>query len=64
MSSEETEGRVDEITITITDSNASYKSSLPPQEIIFWLDLMKHMILNGIVQGDLPEPIPNPPEPV
>ena len=50
--------RVDEIVITITDANASYKSSLPPQDIIFWLDLMKHMILTNMVNGVPQEPAP------
>lgn len=45
--------KVDEIVITITDQDASYRSSLPPQEIIFWLNLMNHMILNGMVQAEM-----------
>lgn len=47
-----------EIKITITDSNASYESTLPPHEIIFWLDLMKFMILNNLVSSNPPEITP------
>jgi len=46
--------KIDEIVIMITEANASYKSSLPPHEIVFWLDVMKHMILGNLIGGTPP----------
>lgn len=51
--------REDTITINITETSASYTSSLPPHEIVFWLDLMKYQILHTITTA-----IEAPPEPV
>jgi len=42
---------VAEIVITIGETNASYSSTLPPHEIVFWLELMKSMIMNGFVES-------------
>lgn len=53
--------KVDEILITITEANASYKSSLPPHEIIFWLDIMKHMILTNLISGTAPSDLSDVP---
>ena len=41
----------DQIVITITESSASYQSSLPPHEIVFWLELMKGMIVKSLLDG-------------
>lgn len=53
--------KVDEILITITEANASYNSSLPPHEIVFWLDIMKHMILSNLLSGTAPNELTNSP---
>ncbi len=46
----------DQIVITVSEQSASYQSTLPPHEIIFWLELMKGMIVKNLLNAEGPEP--------
>jgi len=47
----------DTIVINVSEASASYQSTLPPHEIIFWLELMKGMIVKNLLSETPNEPL-------